>query len=121
MLSRLFGLIAFIGFSYIFTVFAIPSIADEYWNKDLNAKIRNIKDKSLNFASGSDSLGSLFEKIKSTATPYIEDTQSSYDALHNTVDTKLEQVKDTARAVETAYSGIIDATQKIQNLTGTGK
>ncbi len=121
MLSRLLGLIAVIGFSYLFIVFAVPDIADKYWNETLNAKIRNIKDESLSFASGSDSLGSLFQKIKNTAIPYIEDTKKGYDTLQNTVDTKVEQVKDTAKAVENAYSGIIDATQKIQNLTGTGK
>ncbi|MBC7504015.1 hypothetical protein H7169_03510 [Candidatus Gracilibacteria bacterium] len=121
MFSQLIGLIAVIILSYVFMIFVAPNIADQYGNGELNAKIRNIKDESLNFASGSDSLESLFEKIKNTTTPYIENTKTSYDTLNSTVDTKVEQVKDTAKAVENAYTGIIDATQKIQNLTGTGK
>ena len=120
MFSRLIGLIAVIGFSYLLLVFALPSIADQYWDKDINAKIRNIKDASLQFASGSDSAESLLGKIKNTATPYIEDTQKTVQDLNSTITSKVNQVQEAATAVQSAYSGVIDAKNKIQGLTGTG-
>jgi hypothetical protein len=33
----------------------------------------------------------------------------------------VKQVQDASIAIENAYSGMMDATQKIKNLTGTGK
>ncbi len=121
MFSRLVGLIAVIGFSYLLLVFALPSVADQYWDKSINTRIRNIKDASLQFASGSDSAESLLGKIQNSATPYIEDTQKTVRDINVRITDKINQVQDVANSVETAYSGVIYATQKIQNLTGTGK
>ena len=121
MFSRLIWLIAVIGFSYLLLVFALPSIADQYWDKDINAKIRNIKDASLQFASGSDSPQSLYNKIQSTAIPYVQNAKDTIDTINVTTTNKINQVKDAASAVESAYSGVVDAKNKIQGLTGTGK
>ena len=121
MFSRLFWLFAVLAFSYLLLVFALPSIADQYWDPVINAKIRNIKNASLQFASGSDSAESLLGKIKNTATPYIEDTQKTVQDLNVTITNKVSQVQDAANAVESVYSGVIDAKNKIQNLTGTGR
>ena len=76
---------------------------------------------SLQFASGSDSASSLVNKIKNTATPYIKDARDSVENLNTTVTNKVNQVQEAGRAVQSAYSGVVDATTKIQNLTGTGK
>lgn len=121
MFSQLIWLIAVITFSYLLTVFTLPSIADQYWDPVINAKIRNIKDASLQFASGSDSAESLIGKIKNTATPYIDDTKKAVEDINTTVTKKVNQVQDASNAVQSAYSGVIDAKNKIQNLTGTGR
>jgi methyl-accepting chemotaxis protein len=121
MFSRLFWLIAVLAFSYLLIVFALPTIADQYWDPILNAKIRNIKDASLQFASGSDSASSLVDKIKNTATPYIDDTKKAVEDINTTVTNKVNQVQEASIAVQSAYSGVIDAKNKIGNLTGTGR
>jgi methyl-accepting chemotaxis protein len=120
MFSRLIGLIAVISVSYILAVFALPSIADQYWDAYINAKIRNIKDASLKFASGSDSVQSLADTIKNTTAPYINETKKAVEDINATVTNKVNQVQDAAAAVQSAYSGVIDAKNKIQNLTETG-
>ena len=121
MFSRLFGSLIIAWVLYIMLVFVAPNITDQYWNKDINTKIREYKDKSLQFASGSDSPESLFDKIKETTTSYIEETKKNIQNLETSVDAKVIQVHEASIAVENAYTGVIDATHKIQNLTGTGK
>ncbi len=121
MFSRLIWFIVLTAFSYILCVFAIPSIADQYGDPIINAKIRNIKNLSLQFASGWDSAGSLIDKIKNTATPYIDDTKKAVEDINSTVNNKVNQVGEAANAVQSAYSGVIDAKNKIEKLTGSGK
>ncbi len=121
MFSKLLGSIIIISVLYIMFVFIAPAIADQYWNKEINTKIREYKNKSLEFASGSDSPSSLFEKIKSTSNTYIDATATELKKIEQTVNTKVNQVKDAWSAIETAYSGVIDAKNKIQILTGTWK
>ncbi len=121
MFSRLFAGLFVLWMLYILWIFALPNIADQYWNKEINAKIRNIKDASLQFASGSDTPISLFEKIKWTATSYFDESKNTVKNIETTVNTKVSQAKDATVAVENAYSGVIDAANKIKILTGTGK
>lgn len=121
MFIRLFGTIIILITLYLMLVFVAPNIADQYGDRDINAKIRNIKNRSLEFASGSDSPVSLFEKIRGSAIPYIEDTKSTVKWLETTVNTKVIQAQEAKVAVENAYSGVVDATQKIKALTGTWK
>ena len=121
MVSRLFGSILFLVVLYVMAVFVLPDIADTYWDKGLNAKIREYKDRSLQFASGSDSATSLFGKITESTSTYIESTKKSVQTLEATVNTKVNQVQEASSALENAYSGIMDATHKIQNLTGSGQ
>ncbi|MBC7498734.1 hypothetical protein H7170_03770 [Candidatus Gracilibacteria bacterium] len=121
MFSRLIGFIAVVAFSYLLGVFALPSISDQYGDPILNAKIRNIKNVSLQFASGGDSAGSIVDKIKNTATPYIDDTKKAVEDINSTINNKVNQVQEAANAVQNAYSGVIDAKNKIENFTGSGK
>ena len=121
MLSRLFALVCIIVLLYIMWVFLLPNIADQYGDKSLNAKIRDFKNQSLQFASWSDTPQSLFEKVKSNTDTYIKETKEQAKELETTVNTKIEQAKEASNAVQNAYSGVIDAKQKIQVLTGTGK
>jgi hypothetical protein len=121
MFSRLFGFLIIIGLSYLMLIFIIPTTADQYWNKELNTKIREYKNISLQFASGSDTPISLFDKLKGGTQVFIQDTKNNIQGLETSVDSKVKQVHEASIAVENAYSGVIDATQKIQNLTGTGR
>lgn len=121
MLIRLVSFIIILVTLYLMLVFVAPNIADQYGNKDFNTKIRNIKNESLEFASGSDSPVSLFEKMKNSVTPVIEDTKNTVKDIETTVNTKVIQAQEAKVAVENAYSGFVDATQKIKALTGTGK
>lgn len=121
MFVRLLGVVIIVCTSYILCVFALPEIADRYGDKDLNAQIRTYKNKTLQFASGSDTPASLFDKITGISVQYVDETKQHIQKLGTTVDKKVMQVHEASLAVENAYSGIVDATQKIQNLTGTGK
>lgn len=121
MFSRLFGFVIIVVVLYLMLIFVAPGVADQYWDKELNAKIREYKDKSLQFASGSDSPSSLFEKIKGTTNTYIDTTKTEINKLENTLNTKVNQAKEAGNAIENAYSGVMDAKNKIQNLTGSGK
>ncbi len=120
MFSRLFGSFIIVWVIYLMLVFVAPNIADQYWNKDINTKIREYKDKSLQFASGSDSAGSLFDKIKWTTSTYFEETKKNIKEMETSVNTKVIQVQEASVAVENAYSGFVDATHKIQIVTGSG-
>lgn len=120
MFSRFIGLILLIASSYVLLIFAAPSLADQYWNPELNAKIRKYKDQSLQFASGSDTPQSLIEKITDATTSYIEDTKKVVEDVNTTISNKVDQVQDASVAVQSAYSGVVDAAKKIQGLTGTG-
>lgn len=51
MFSRLLAFIILIVSGYILLVFLLPEIADQYGNKELNVKIRNIKEQSLMIGS----------------------------------------------------------------------
>lgn len=121
MFTRLLGFIIILVTLYLMLVFVAPNLADQYGDKSLNIEIRNIKNHSLEFASGSDSPVSLFEKMKNTAIPVIEDTKNTVKWFETTVNTKVIQAQEAKVAVENAYSGVVDATQKIKALTGTGK
>ncbi len=121
MFSRLFGSILIAGILYGMLVFVAPDLADQYGNRDINAKIREYKDKSLHFASGSSASGTLFDNIKWTATSYLDETKKNIEWFQITVNTKVSQVQEVWLAIESAYSGVMDAKRKIQNLSGSGK
>lgn len=121
MLTRIIGLIIIITTLYILFIFITPDFTDTYWNKNFNANIRNIKNNSLQFASGSDSASSLFDKIKNTSKFFLDNMKKSIKDTQDSVDNKVKQVNEATTAVENAYTWVIDAANKIQNLTGTGK
>ncbi len=121
MLTRIIGFIIIITTVFVLLIFITPDFTDQIWNKEFNANIRNIKNKSLQFTSGSDSASSLFDKIKNSSKSYFDNTKKSIQEMQNTVDTKVTQVNEAATAVEKAYTWVLDAADKIQKLTGTGK
>jgi len=51
MFSRFIGFILLLLGVYILMVFVKPDIADQYGDKELNAKIRALKDSSLKIGS----------------------------------------------------------------------
>ncbi len=120
MFSRIFWSIFIICILYILFIFIAPDISDIYWNKEINTKIRDIKNKSLQLSSEWDSTLSIFEKIKWTTNTYFNESKNTIKNIETTVNTKVDQVKDVSVAVENAYSGVVDLAQKIQILTGTG-
>ena len=117
MFARILGFLFFIGGIYLLMVFATPQIADQYGDADINAKIRNIKNASLQIASGSESPQSLIQNIKKTAKPYVQDLETTVQTTTNTLQKKTEQVQDAAEAVGTAYDAVKTATNKVQNVT----
>lgn len=120
MFTRIFWLVFIVSILYILFIFVAPDISDTYWNKEINTKIRNIKDKSLQIWSGWDSPVSIFEKLKWTTNTYFNESKNTIKTIETTVNTKVDQAKDVSVAVENAYSGVVDVAQKIQILTGTG-
>ncbi len=120
MLSRIFWFAIIICVLYMMAVFVIPEFTDKYGDKDFNTKIRNYKDASLKFASGWESPVSLFEKLKTTTTEYTDATKTQIKSAETIINTKINQTKEATQAIENAYSGIVDAKNKIQVLTGTG-
>lgn len=121
MFLRVFAGLFALCMLYILLIFTFPNIADQYWNKEINTKIRDFKNQTLQFASGSDTPTSLFEKIKWTTTSYFDESKNTVKTIESTVNTKVSQAKDATVAVENAYSGVIDAANKIKILTGSGK
>jgi len=121
MFTRLIGFVIIIATLYMMLIFIAPNFTDTYWNKSINTNIRNIKNKSLQFASGSDSASSLYDKIKNTSKFYLDDARNTIQWIQTTVDNKVIQVNDASIAVEKAYTGVVDAANKIQKLTGTGQ
>lgn len=85
MLNRLIGLIILLVTSYVLLVFLAPDIADTYGNKSLNTTIRNIKNQSLNFASGADTPQALVDKIGNSVQPMLDSTKKNIDNLNVTV------------------------------------
>lgn len=63
MFARLIAFLILISVSYTLTVFFAPTFADKYGNKDLNARIRSIKEGSLGLGSGGLSPSSLFDQV----------------------------------------------------------
>jgi Tfp pilus assembly protein FimT len=116
MFSRIFGFIMLLAMLYILAIFALPEFADTYGDRDINTKIRNLKNQSLEFASGSNTPESLWKKIHTTISPQIQELQSTVQEVTTTVDTKIQQAQEASQAVQSAYSGVLDAKQKIQNL-----
>ncbi len=121
MLSRLFAGIFIVWMLYILLIFLLPNIADQYWSKEINTKIRDFKNQSLQYASWSDTPQSLFQKIKWTTSSYFDESKNTVKTIETTVNTKVNQAKDATAAVENAYSGVVDAANKIKILTGSGK
>ncbi len=98
-------------------VFVKPDIADQYGDKELNAKIRALKDSSLKIGSWSALSGSLFENITNTSKNVIEEGTRTINQIETTVKQKTEEVRDTANSVQDAVNAVNAAKSKVENLT----
>jgi methyl-accepting chemotaxis protein len=117
MFSKLIAFILLLAGVYIIAVFAIPVTADQYGNPEFNAKIRNIKDMSLNYASGSESPTSLMNKIITTWNGIADETRQTADQIQSTLTEKTEQAKRAAESAQKAYDAVEQAKKDFQNLT----
>ncbi len=117
MFSKLIAFILLLAGLYIVAVFALPREADQYGNPELNAKIRNIKDMSLNYASGSDSPASLADKLMTTGKGIMDETRDTANQIQSTVTEKTEQAKKAAESAQKAYDAVEQAKKDLQNLT----
>ncbi len=117
MFSKLIAFILLLAGLYIVAVFALPREADQYGNPELNAKIRNIKDMSLNYASGSDSPASLADKLMTTGKGIMDETRDTANQIQSTVTEKTEQAKAAAASAQKAYDAVEQAKKDFQNLT----
>jgi flagellar hook-basal body complex protein FliE len=119
MFARLILLGFITSIIYILWVFSFPDFIDTYGNTSLNAKIREYKQLSLDFASGSENPTSLVEKLTNTSQKYINETKETYSTLENTVSGKIQDVKVAADSVEKAYTAINEAKDNINNVIST--
>ena len=117
MFSKLIAFIFLLTGFYVLSVFVFPDIADHYGNKDINNKIRTIKDQSLDYASWSESPTSLAEKLIQTSKDMVNETEQTIQNTQKIVTEKTEQVQKTADSVQKAYNAIEEAKTNITNLT----
>jgi methyl-accepting chemotaxis protein len=117
MFSRLIGFILLLIGVYILMIFIKPDIADQYGDKEINAKIRALKDSSLKLGSWAMLSGSLFENVTSTSKNIIEEWTRTVKQIQTTVEQKTQEVKDTANSVQEAVDAVNAAKSKVENLT----
>lgn len=142
MFAKLSAFVLLIFIIYTLSIFLIPDIADQYGNKDFNTKIRDIKDKSLQFASGSDSASSIADKVfgvskwivegakeklasgaeitntvMDTSKVFIDETRQTLENTEKVITEKTEQAKKAAESAQKAYDAVEQAKQDFQNLT----
>jgi hypothetical protein len=48
--------------------------------------------------------------------PLVDETQKTVQQINTTITTKVQQVQETSNAIQSAYSGVIDAKNKIESL-----
>jgi ElaB/YqjD/DUF883 family membrane-anchored ribosome-binding protein len=117
MFSKLIAFVLLLAGIYILAVFAIPKEADQYGNPDLNAKIRTIKDMSLNYASGTESPASLADKLMTTGKDLVDESRETIEHTEQVLTEKTEQAKRAAESAQKAYDAVEQAKKDFQNLT----
>lgn len=124
MFSRLFAFIILIVSGYILLVFLFPEIADQYGNKELNVKIRNIKEQSLMIWSWNETPDSLWknfsnkaEELGASSQKIIDDSKQTAAQIQTTIEEKTIQVQQAANSVEKAYNAVNAAKTDIERLT----
>jgi ElaB/YqjD/DUF883 family membrane-anchored ribosome-binding protein len=117
MFSKLIAFVLLLVGIYILAVFAIPKEADQYGNPDLNAKIRTIKDMSLNYASGTESPASLADKLMTTGKDLVDESRETIEHTEKVLTEKTEQAKRAAESAQKAYDAVEQAKKDFQNLT----
>lgn len=124
MLSRIIWFIILIVAAYLLLVFVSPDFADKYGNKDINTKIRNIKDQSLRMSSDESFSTSLWneitgktEQFASGTKQFVDETKETMDHIQSTLSEKTEQVKQATDSVQKAYDAVNTAKNDIQKLS----
>ncbi len=116
MISRFVALLFLFWITYILWVFFLPETFDTYGNISLNAKIRDIKNMSLSFASWSEDPVSLFEKVKDTWKSYIKETQDTYTHIEKTLSGKVQEVQKAVDSVDRALDAVNQAKSDINTV-----
>lgn len=142
MFSKIFAIIILIVIVYWVSIFVFPELSDTYWHKNLNTKIRDIKNKSLQFASGSDSAWSLMDKVIDlslwatsdlggiiaswsqmkdtlidTSKQFVEEWKQTIENTEQVITEKTEQAKKAAESAKKAYEAVDQAKKDFQNFT----
>lgn len=113
MLSRLLSLFLIISVFYTLSVFLMPESADRYGNIILNEKIRSFKS---GIDTNTGSPASLYDQFKTTTTSYVDETRSTANQIQSTVEIKSQELQNTARSVQDAYTALEKAKTDIQKL-----
>lgn len=119
MIWKLISLTLLGAILYILSVFFYPQFADQYWDPEINAKIREYKNLSLEFASGWENPISIIDKLKNNSEDYIYETKRTYENIQNTISGKVQDVKTAADSVEKAYQAVNAAKQNIEKVVNT--
>lgn len=117
MLAKLLSLILIPIVSYVLAVFVVPETADKYGNIELNTKIRTIKHKSLQYASGSESPSSLADKVIGTGKSILDEAKQTVNQTQEVITEKTEQTKRAAESAQKAYDALEQAKTDFQTLT----
>jgi methyl-accepting chemotaxis protein len=117
MFRRLLAFFLLIGIIYILGVFFVPWIADQYWNNEINIQIRNLKKESSYFATGSESLWSIVDRILHTGNTLVDETKKTTENIQTTITEKSEQTKEVIDSMNHLYDTVKETQKDIQNLT----
>lgn len=124
MFIRLIWFIVFLAASYVLAVFSAPDFADKYGNKEVNAKIRTIKEHSLSLGSGELSPSSLWSELTGKANEFasgtrqlVDESKQTVNQIQTTVTEKTEQVKQAADSVQKAIDAVNTAKNDVQKVT----
>lgn len=117
MFRRLLAFFLLIGIIYILGVFFVPWIADQYWNNEINIQIRNLKKESSYFATGSESLWSIVNRILHTGNTLVDETKKTTENIQTTITEKSEQTKEVIDSMNHLYDTVKETQKDIQNLT----
>jgi methyl-accepting chemotaxis protein len=124
MFARLLWIFLLLSVSYILLVFAAPDFADTYGNSEINAKIRVIKEHSLNLGSTGWSPNSLWDELTGKASEFasgskqfVDTTKQTVEQIQTTVTEKTEQVKKATESVQKAVDAVNSAKSDIEKVT----
>ena len=116
MIARILAVFLIFAITYVLWVFIFPQEFDTYGNIGLNAKIREYKNFSLQFASGWENGASLIDTMKSTSQSYIDETQKTYKNIQSTLSGKIQEVQTAVDSVDRAYDAVNQAKSDLNKI-----